>query len=171
METDERVANQRAELMDAINGLDAAVSVTVLLRKMQLTHHDHAAVVMCAQALLDDGLIGRIRVGAPTGSYDGYFPLHLLPRTAAQPEEKLDDDMAARLIERLEKDLAPTPLVERRVPERRNLTVLDVVARWRLPYPLGRVVEVVFESRRAGLTRENAALAIKLLRAHARGDE
>jgi hypothetical protein len=60
--------------------------------------------------------------------------------------------------------------VERRQVDRRALTPLDVIKRWRLPYPLARVVDLI-GSQRAQLGRSDAAVAIKMLRDHVRGDE
>lgn len=64
----------------------------------------------------------------------------------------------------------PAVMAERRGPDRRQLTVLEVIRRWRLPYPLARVVDLIGTSR-AQLGRDDAALAIKMLREHVRGGE
>lgn len=62
-------------------------------------------------------------------------------------------------------------MIERRAQDRRRLTAFEVIRRWRLPYPLARVVEIIADSRKRGISRDDAALAIKMLREHVRGDE
>lgn len=176
MDMDERTANQRTELLTAINGLDAAVSVPSLLRILNVSHVDHAAVVTTAQALHAEGLIGRIPVAPPTGSYFAYFPLHLLSEALpVSLPQNLTTEQALAVLERA--GWKPEPEVvtieERRVADRRapRYGVMDVVDRWRLPFRLSRIIEVIGGARNRKLTRDDAALVIRMIREHVRGAE
>lgn len=104
-------------------------------------------------------------------------PILTLPR-APEPEPApapvvapavLSPDEAVAVLERSGWDAQPEVVEERRIAvDRRRLTHLEVIKRWRLPFPLARVVEIIGESRKGGLTRVDTAIAIKMLREQVR---
>ncbi|HEX8883149.1 MAG TPA: hypothetical protein VF797_01515 [Noviherbaspirillum sp.] len=163
-----------------------------------LPHVTHAELNAALQHLYDTGKINRLQVLGPERPFPVFFSLFVStangyaeraadPAPAvvappAEPERKLLTIEEATAVleaagwkplpEVTEVIPAAPVLVERRVEhDRRRLTALEVIRRWRLTFPLGRVIEIVAESRKGGLSRENAALAIRMIREHVRGAE
>lgn len=168
-----------------------AVNMTGLVTL--LADHPEPEIKRLTNDLYMKGRINRVQVMAPHGRYYAFYAMsvrtargrgaQLLEQEApapvpAQLPETLSTDEALEVLERAgwipepeEIELAEPVQVDRRIADRRRLTVLEVVKRWRLGYQLGRVVEIVAGSRKGGISRDDAALAIKMLREHVRGDE
>lgn len=174
-----------------------AINMTGLVQL--LADHAEPEIKRLTNDLYMKGKINRVQVMAPHGRYYAFYALSVrtargqagraqleqleAPAPALLPE-KLTPEEAVKVLERGGWEAGPeivepvdlaapaAPIqIERRVADRRRLTALEVIKRWRLPYTLGRVVEVIAGSRKGGLARDDAALAIKLLREHVRGDE
>jgi len=58
--------------------------------------------------------------------------------------------------------------VERRVA---RLTAMEVIDRWKLPYRLSRIIEIVSAARRRDLGAEDAAMVTGLIRDHVKGGQ
>jgi hypothetical protein len=173
-----------------------AINMTGLVQL--LADHTEPEIKRLTNDLYMKGKIQRVQVVAPHGRYYAFYALSVrtargqagraqleqLAETGPAPAplpETLSTEQALDVLERagwipepeiVEPVDAAAPIqIERRVADRRRLTVLEVVKRWRLGYQLGRVVEVIAGSRKGGLTRDDAALAIKMLREHVREGE
>jgi hypothetical protein len=169
----------------------AAINMTGIVSL--LPDQDPAEVKRLTNDLYMQRQIGRLPVLGVRDRYYAFFALSV-PTSRARPEPEeppappltvpvlalpavLTPAEAVDVLERAgwkaEPEVVeplPALLAERRGPDRRQLTVLEVIRRWRLPYPLARVVDLI-GTRRAQLGRDEAALAIKMLREHVRGDE
>lgn len=154
-----------------------AINMTGLVNL--LPGHDPLEVKRLTNDLYMQRRINRVPVMGPKGRYYTFFAMTLRTTNgwAAPPEldtpDILNPDQAVELLERAGWVAEPevvepvtAPQVERRVADRRHLTALDIIKRWRLAYPLARVVDLIGESRRAGLSRDAAALAIRMIRQH-----
>lgn len=166
-------------VLDHLDSLDCALNLTALIRRMPDLAPDD--IKEAAHALYDDRRIGRIRtMGIDGRTYPLFFSLFLqttapyrgdpvpapveveaTPEPAPDPNT-LTIDQANALMERLQQDLAPTP--DRRVADRRRFDVVDVLARWCLPYRLARAVEILSGTRKSPLTRGDAAAVCRLVR-------
>ena len=181
-------------VLDLLDKERCGISMTGLIQL--LTDHAQAEVKRLTNDLYMKGRINRVQVMGPSGRYYVFYSLFvrtvhgytkpIVGTEAAEPAPAPTADQAAILtpdqaVEVLERggwkaepevtEPAEPAQVERRGPDRRRLTVLEVVKRWRLAYPLGRVVEIIAESRRGGMSRDNAALAIRMIREHVRDEK
>jgi hypothetical protein len=176
-------------VLDLLDKEACAVNMTGLVQL--LPDHDQAEIKRLTNDLYMKGRISRLSVMGATGRYYVFFSLAIRTARGATvrvleeqasplelvvvPPTPLSPEQAVEVLERggwkAEPEVVEPVQVERRAPDRRRLTVLDVVKRWRLAYPLGRVVEIIAESRRGGLSRDNAALAIRMIREQVRNDE
>lgn len=182
METLNIALSTDAALLDLLDKEACAINMTGLIAL--LPDHDPAEVKRLTNDLYMQRKINRVPVMGPKGRYYAFYSLYVrtvngytappepiepiaAPAPAALPET-LTSDEAVNVLERAgwkaEPEVVEPILADRRAPERRRLTPLEVIKRWRLPYQLGRVVEIIGESRRAGLTRSDAAVAIRMLR-------
>lgn len=167
----------------------AAINMTGIVSL--LPDHEPGEVKRLTNDLYMQRQIGRVPVLGVRDRYYAFFALSVrpvrgqvleqleVPAPVLDPQALpvLSPDEAVEVLERAgwkaEPEVVeplPALLAERRGPDRRQLTVLEVIRRWRLPYPLARVVDLI-GTRRAQLGRDEAALAIKMLREHVRGDE
>jgi hypothetical protein len=182
------IANDVTDTAEAVLELldkeRCAINMTSLVAL--LPDHPEPEIKRLTNDLYMKGKINRVQIMGPRGSYYGFFSLFvqtyngraLVPTDppAAAPAA-LSTDEALEVLERAgwvpEPEVVETAAiqVERRAPDRRRLTVLEVVKRWRLAYPLARVVEIIAGARKNGISRDDAALAIRMIREHVRGDE
>jgi hypothetical protein len=170
-------------VLDHLDGLDCALNLTALIRRLPELSADD--IKEATHSLYDGRRIARVRtMGIDGRTYPLFFSLYIQttpkfegdPAPAPAPEpvpapeptpgpNDLTIDQANALMERLQQDLAvPEPTVNRRVTDRRQFDVVDVLARWRLPYRLAKVVEVLAGARRSPLTRAEAAAVCRLVR-------
>lgn len=183
--------NTADAVLDLLDKEACAINMTGLIQL--LPDQEPAEVKRLTNDLYVKGEINRVPVMGPKGRYYAYYSLFI--RTAngyPKPPEQADPapaptvdlivpltpDQAVEVLERGGWMAEPEVIepgepaqVDRRGPDRRRLTVLDIVKRWRLSYPMGRVVEVIAESRRGGMSRDNAALAIRMIREHVRDEK
>lgn len=180
--------NTADAVLDLLDKEACAINMTGLIQL--LPNQEPAEVKRLANDLYMKGEIQRVPVMGPKGRYYAYYSLFI--RTAngyPKPPEQADPapapavdlvtpltaDQAVEVLERggwkAEPEVIEPAQVDRRAPDRRRLTVLDIVKRWRLSYSLGRVVEIIAESRRGGMSRDNAALAIRMIREQVRHAE
>lgn len=164
-----------------------AINMTGLVQL--LPDHDQAEIKRLTNDLYMQGKINRVPVMGPRGRYYSFYSLFLRtangyvpkpdqvatsPAPAALPDS-MSTDQALAVLERAgwvpESETTEPAVPERRAPDRRRLTVLEVIKRWRLTFPLARVVEIIGNTRKGVLSRDDAALAIRMIRAHMRGDE
>lgn len=166
-------------VLDYLDSVEHAINVTTLVRDLpDLPPGEVRAAVF---ALHDAGQLNRLPVRGATGQpyfvfYSqriqtakgcaGLEPVDPVPVDRPADVPALSAAMASRLIERLEQDLAPEPTVERRAPDRRRLGVMEVIDRWRLPFRLSRVIEIVGGARNRKLTPEDAEVVVRLMRQH-----
>jgi len=160
-----------------------AINMTGLVQL--LPNHPEPEIKRLTNDLYMQGKICRVQIMGPKGRYYGFYALAVrtargisaqLPETPP-PAEPLTTDEVVKILGRggwhpepeVVEPVGPIQ-VERRAPDRRRLTVLEVVKRWRLPFTLGRVVEIIAGARKGGMSRDDAALAIKMIREHVRGD-
>lgn len=173
------ITDTTAAVLDLLDKERCAINMTgmVALRP----DHDPNEVKRLTNDLYMQRKIQRVQIMGPRGSYYGFFSLYVQTTQGRQAPAALPDnlttDQALEVLERAGWESEPEVIetaaipVERRAPDRRRLTVLEVVKRWRLAYPLARVVEIIEGARRAGISRDDAALAIKMIREHVRGGE
>jgi hypothetical protein len=89
------------------------------------------------------------------------------PVAPAVPEGPLTADEAVAVLEKGGWEAQPEEvMVERRVADRRVLTAMDVIDRWKLPYRLSRIIEVIATARKKKLDGNDAALVSALIRDH-----
>lgn len=178
-----------AAVLELLDREGCAINMTGLVQL--LPGHREPEIKRLTNDLYMKRQIARVPVMGAAGRYYVYYSLMLRPvRGQPAPALELEEpappvdlvtvslaplspDQAVAVLERGGWSAEPEIIepVERRAPDRRRLTALDVIKRWRLPYQLGRVVDIIATSRRTGMTRDDAALAIKMLRDHARGDQ
>lgn len=176
-----------AAVLDLLDKERCAINMTGLVNL--LPDHDPGEIKRLTNDLYMQGKIQRLQIMGPRGSYYGFFSLFVqtfngralaLVDAPAPLPENLTTDQALEVLERagwvpepeVVEPIVPAVIqVERRAPDRRRLTVLEVVKRWRLAYPLARVVEIIAGARKNGISRDDAALAIRMIREHVRGDE
>lgn len=178
------------DVLRCLDGEDCALSLTGLIEL--LPQHEVDDLKAVTRELFDIGRIQRLSVMGPSKRYYVFYSLHVrttcfvrapepVPQSVADPvlveaaaplPVLLTIEEATAVLERAGWKPEPEVVtVERRVePDRRRLTALDVIKRWRLAFPLARVVEIIFESRKGGLSRVDAAIAIRMLREHVRGE-
>lgn len=185
------VTETGAAILELLEREACAINMTGLVQL--LPDHPEPELKRLANDLYMQGAIFRVPVMAPRGAYHAFYAKSV--RTAngraqleqlAQPDPQqlaplpaaLSPEEAVNVLERggwkAEPEVTePVTLipVERRGPDRRRLTALEVIKRWRLAYPLARVVDLIGGSRRGTMSRDDAALAIRMLREHVRGDE
>lgn len=183
--------NTADAVLELLDKERCGISMTGLIQL--LTGHEQAEVKRLTNDLYMAGRINRVHVMGPNSRYYVFYslfvrtvhgytkpaePTEQAPAPGVAPAAPLTPEQAVEVLERsgwkAEPEIiepAATAQGDLRAPDRRRLTVLDVVKRWRLAYPLGRVVEIIAESRRAGMSRDNAALAIRMIREHVRVDE
>lgn len=173
-----------AAVLDLLDTERCAINMTGLVNL--LPDHDPAEIKRLTNDLYMQGKIQRLQIMGPRGSYYGFFSLFVQTfngRAQLAPADLpavMSTEQAVDVLERagwvpepevIEQIPAAVIQVERRGPDRRRLTVLEVVKRWRLAYPLARVVEIIAGARKNGISRDDAALAIRMIREHVRGDE
>lgn len=159
-----------------------AVNMTGLVQL--LPDHSPAEIKRLTNDLYMQGKINRVPIMAPKGRYYAFYSLFVQTYNgraqmapAALPET-LTTDEALDVLERagwkpepeIVEPVAPIQ-IERRAVDRRRLTALEVIKRWRLAFPLARVVEIIGNARKGAMSRDDAALAIKMIREHVRGGE
>jgi hypothetical protein len=151
----------------------AALNMTGLVS--MLPEHDGTEIKRLTNDLYMQGRIHRVPVMGPSNRYYVFYSAQVRTTNArtAVPTEPLTADQAVEVL--ASAGWTPEPEVvtveERRAPERRRLSAMDVIDRWRLGYRLSRVIEIVGGSRNRKLTRDDAATAIRMIREHVRGGE
>lgn len=178
-----------AAVLELLDKERTAINMTGLVAL--LPDHDQAEIKRLTNDLYMQGKIQRVQIMGPRGSYYGFFSLFVQTTKGYRPPADLDElpavlstaqavDVLGRAGWHPEPEVVePTALVEpaapvqveRRAADRRRLTVLEVVRRWRLAFPLARVVEIIHGARKGAMSRDDAALAIRMIREHIRGDE
>jgi hypothetical protein len=174
-----------AAVLELLDREGCAINMTGLVAL--LVDHPEPEIKRLTNDLYMQGAIQRVQVMGPRGSYHAFFSMGVRTTNGRKALEQLAEaaplppvlstDQALDVLERAgwvpEPEVIETTAiqVERRAPDRRRLTVLEVVKRWRLAYPLARVVEIIAGARKNGISRDDAALAIKMIREHVRGDE
>jgi hypothetical protein len=160
-----------------------------------LPDHDQGEIKRLTNDLYMQGKIQRVQIMGPRGTYYGFFSLFVQTTKGYRPPpDQVDEapvpaalpavlttEQAVDVLGRagwhpeaeVVEPIAPAApvLVERRGPDRRRLTALEVIKRWRLAFPLARVVEIIHSARKGSMSRDDAALAIRMIREHVRGDE
>lgn len=174
-----------AAVLELLDQERCAINMTGLVQL--LPDHDEAEIKRLTNDLFMQGKIQRVQIMGPRGRYYGFYSLFAqtfngriqlahaeLPATMST-EEAVDVLGRAGWVPEAEvvEPAAPAaPVqVERRGADRRRLTALEVIKRWRLAFPLARVVEIIYTARKGAMSRDDAALAIRMIREHVRGDE
>lgn len=172
-------------IQNYLDRIDHAVSLPTLFDA--IAGHTTDEIADAAHQLAEDRAVNRVSVMTVNRKFFYAFYSVRIPTTiihaplvAAEPGPHilsqlppvLSTDEAVDVLQRAGWVPEPeTVTVERRGPDRRKLTAIDVIMRWKLPYRLSRIIDIIGGARTRPLTDTDAELVVRLVRDHVKPTE